>query len=484
MSSRIFRTILGRLLIAYGAVMMVPALMALYYQEVTVSSFLLVGLFTVFLGLFFYFLGGTEERMGVRESLTVVAISWIATIVLGSLPLFFSGVVPHYIDALFEITSGLTATGATIMTDIESLPRSILLWRSMTHWLGGMGIIVLFIVLLPNIGIGAVHLFKAEVPGPTNDKVMPRIWDTAFTLWAIYVGLTMLCILLLYLAGMTPFDAVNHAFSNMATGGFSTKNDSIAHFDSVTIELIIVTFMIISGINFTLYINFWRKGSINVLRNTELKVYLFMIFSSILIVAGTLFIQGEHEWTLALRHALFQVTAIVTTTGFVIADFDVWPNLGKMVIFFLMFIGGCAASTTGGLKIVRLVLLAKMGWANIRQAIHPRLVVNIEVQDKVIEPFVLQRVARFFFLYIFIFVSASFLLAATGLEPFDAMAVSIATLSNVGPAFGIAGPLSNYADITTFGKSVLTLNMLLGRLEVYTILILFIPEFWRAKKNW
>lgn len=464
--------------------MMLPAVMALYYQEVTVTSFVFVGLVTILFGFSLQFMGGTEERMGVRESLTIVAISWVVTVILGSLPLFLSGVVPNYIDALFEITSGLTATGATILTDIESLPRSILFWRSMTHWLGGMGIIVLFIVLLPNIGIGAVHLFKAEVPGPTNDKVMPRIRDTAFTLWAIYVGLTMLEIVLLYLAGMTPFDAINHAFSNMATGGFSTKNDSIAHFDSVTIELIIVAFMIISGVNFTLYINFWRKGSINVLRNTELKVYLFIIFSSIFMVAGTLIFQGGYEWKLALRHAMFQVTAIITTTGFVIADYDLWPNLGKMIIFFLMFTGGCAASTTGGLKIVRLVLLVKMGWANIRQAIHPRLVVNIEVQDKVIEPYVLQRVARFFFLYIFIFVTASFLLAATGLEPFDAMAAAIAALGNVGPAFGIAGPLSNYSEITTFGKSVLTLCMLLGRLELYTFLVLFIPEFWRAKKNW
>ena len=484
MNSKIFRTILGRLLIAYGAVMLIPAVMAFYYQEVTTSSFILVGLCTILFGLFLHFMGGIEGRMGVRESLTIVAISWIVTVILGSLPLFLSGIVPNYMDALFEITSGLTATGATVIVDVESLPKSILLWRSMTHWLGGMGIIVLFIVLLPKIGIGAVNLFKAEVPGPTNEKVMPKIRDTALTLWVIYVGLTLLEILLLYIAGMTPFDAVNHAFSNMATGGFSTKNASIAYFDSVTIELIMVSFMIISGVNFTLYINFWRKGSINVLRNTELKVYLFIIFSSVLVVAVDLIIQGEYEWKLALRHALFQVTAIITTTGFVIADYDTWPNLGKMIIFFLMFIGGCAASTTGGIKVVRLIILVKMGLANIKQAIHPHLVVNIEVQDRVLEPFVLQRVARFFFLYIFIFVVASLLLAATGLETFEAMAVSIATLGNVGPAFGMAGPVSTYSEITNFGKAVLSLCMLLGRLELYTILILFIPEFWRAKKTW
>lgn len=484
MNSKIFRVILGRLLIAYGAVMLAPAIMAFYYKEVTTTSFVIVGLFTILFGLFLHFVGGSEGRMGVRESLTIVATSWIVTVILGSLPLFTSGVVPNYIDALFEITSGLTATGATAMVDIESLPRSILFWRSMTHWLGGMGIIVLFIVLLPNIGIGAVHLFKAEVPGPTNEKVMPRIRDTALTLWGIYVGLTILEIILLMIAGMTPFDAVNHAFSNMATGGFSTKNTSIAYFDSFTIELIMVTFMIISGVNFTLYINFWRKGSLNVLRNTELKVYLFIIFSSILMVTGALVFQGDYKWTLALRHAFFQVTAIITTTGFVIADYDTWPSLGKMIIFFLMFSGGCAASTTGGLKVARLILLVKMGWANIKQAIHPRLVISIEVQDKAIEPFVLQRVARFFFLYIFIFVFGSILLAATGLEPFEAMAATIACLGNVGPAFGTAGPISTYADISTSGKFVLSWLMLLGRLELYTILILFIPQFWTTKRNW
>lgn len=471
-------------MIAYGIVMLAPAVMALYYQEVTTSSFIIVGLLTILFGLFLHFMGGSEGRMGVRESLTIVATSWIVTIILGSLPLFISGVVPNYIDALFEITSGLTATGATALADIESLPRSILFWRSMTHWLGGMGIIVLFIVLLPNIGIGAVHLFKAEVPGPTNEKVMPRIRDTALTLWGIYVALTILEIILLMLAGMLPFDAVNHAFSNMATGGFSTKNDSVAYFDSFTIELIMVFFMVISGVNFTLYINFWRKGSLSVLRNTELKVYLFIIFSSILVVAGILVFQGDYHWTHALRHAMFQVTAIITTTGFVIADYETWPSLGMMFIFFLMFSGGCAASTTGGLKVARIVLLVKMAWANIRQAIHPRLVINIEVQDKVIEPFVLQRVARFFFLYIFIFVFGSTLLAATGLEPFEAMASSIACLGNVGPAFGTAGPISTYAEISTFGKFVLSWLMLLGRLELYTLLILFIPEFWTAKRNW
>lgn len=484
MNSKIFRIILGRLLIAYGTVMLVPAVMAFYYQEVTTSSFIIVGLLTILFGAFLHFAGGSEGRMGVRESLTIVATSWIVTIILGSLPLFISGVVPNYIDALFEITSGLTATGATALTDIESLPRSILFWRSMTHWLGGMGIIVLFIVLLPNIGIGAVHLFKAEVPGPTNEKVMPRIRDTALTLWGIYVGLTILEIILLMIAGMLPFDAVNHAFSNMATGGFSTKDSSVAYFDSFTIELIMVSFMIISGVNFTLYINFWRKGSLSVLRNTELKVYLFIIFSSILVVAGILTFQGDYQWTHALRHAMFQVTAIITTTGFVIADYDTWPSLGMMVIFFLMFSGGCAASTTGGLKVARIILLVKMAWANIRQAIHPRLVINIEVQDKVIEPFVLQRVARFFFLYIFIFVFGSTLLAATGLESFEAMATSIACLGNVGPAFGTAGPISTYAEISNFGKFVLSWLMLLGRLELYTLLILFIPEFWTAKRNW
>ncbi len=480
----LFIAILGRLLTAYGVVMLVPFITAVYCQEAAALAFGVVAMLTVAVGVLFRVLGRMEGKLGVRDEFAIVALAWVLTIVIGSVPVYLSGEVPSFVDALFEITSGLTATGSSVISDVEVLPNSILIWRSLTHWLGGMGIIVLFIVLLPKIGIGAVHLFQAEVTGPTTEKVMPRIKDTAISLWGIYVGLTLLNYILLNLAGMTHFDAINHAFSNMATGGFSTKNASISYYDSTMIEFIVISFMIISGVNFTLYINLLRTGKINVLNNTELKAYLFIIVSAALAVASDLIAQGGYSVLNALRFALFQVTAVITTTGFVAADYDVWPSLAKTFIFILMFFGGCAASTTGGIKVARLVLLFKMTLAQLKQAVHPRLVVNIVVQDKVIEPRILQGVARFFFLYMFTFVCGSLLMAATGLQPFEAMSTTIASLGNSGPAFGIAGPMTTYAVISPFGKVVLSVCMLLGRLELLTILVLLNPEFWKAKKHW
>lgn len=484
MNISLLKAVIGKLLTAYGVVMSAPLIMALYYKEDTVLSFALVALLTTATGLFLRYTGNMQGRLGIKDGLATVALAWILTCFLGSLPLYFSGAVPYYIDSLFEATSGLTATGATVISDVEALPRSILLWRSLTHWLGGLGIIVLFIVLLPRFGIGAVKLFRNEVTGPTSEKVMPKIRDTALTLWGIYVGLTLADFLLLKIAGMSAFDAINHAFSNMATGGFSTKNASIAHYDSLAIELIVTAFMIISGVNFTLYISLWRKGNLNILRNTELKAYLSLIFLASLTMGLILVVQGGYDWGMAFRQAVFQVTAIITTTGFVVADYNLWPVMGKTLLFFLMFIGGCAASTTGGIKISRMVLLVKMGIAQMKQTVHPQLVVNIEIQDTIIEPEILQRVARFFFLYISVFVCASFLLSITGLEPFEAMALSAASLGNVGPAFGIAGPASTYASVAPLAKLILSFCMLLGRLELITILVMLRPDFWKSKKSW
>lgn len=484
MNITLLEAIIGRLLTAYGGLMIIPLLVAVYYSETSATAFLFTALLTIIAGLLLRFHGRIEGRIGVREGFAAVGGAWFLASVLGAVPFFFSGVVPSYIDALFETTSGFTTTGASVLTDLEMLPRSILLWRSMTHWLGGMGIIVLFIVLLPNIGIGAVHLFNAEVPGPMSEKILPKIRDTAMLLWIIYAGFTALEVLLLILAGMSLFDAVNHAFATLATGGFSTRTASIAAYDSVAVELIIIAFMIIAGGNFAIYIQVWRKGALNAFKNTEFKAYLLLLFSATVVVTCSLIFQGGLEAGSALRQSLFQVVSITTTTGFATADFDKWPGLAKMILFFLMFIGGSAGSTAGGIKVARLILLLKMGWAQLKQAIHPRLVVNILIQDKVVDSFVLGTVGRFFFLFILIFVCASILLAATGLEPFDAMAATAATLGNIGPGFGVVGPSTTYAAITPFGKVVLTLCMLLGRLELFTILVLLQPEFWKFRKTW
>ncbi|MDI6814053.1 MAG: TrkH family potassium uptake protein [Desulfitobacteriaceae bacterium] len=476
--------ILGRLMIAYAAMMGVPLLLALIGQEGSILPFLITISVTVVVGLILLSHGRKDGRMGLREGFAIVAGAWLLTSLTGALPFYLSAAVPTYLDGIFETVSGLTTTGASVIDDVEILSNSILLWRSLTHWLGGMGIIVLFIVFLPNIGAGAVHMFNAEVPGPISERVLPRIRDNAIKLWQIYVGITVVEIILLMLAGMPWFDAINHSFATLATGGFSTKNASIKQFDSLAIELIIVVFMIIAGGNFGLYYSAWRYGFKKIFKDLEFRTYLILIAISTLAIAVSLWLTMGEEIGSSLRMALFQVVSIITTTGFASADFDKWPSAAKIILLLLMFIGGSAGSTAGGLKVSRLILLFKMGWAELRRAIHPRAVVNIRFEKKTVDPLIMNTVATFFFLFIVIFAVATLLLAATGLEPWDAMGAVAATLGNVGPGFGIVGPTTTYSAINTFGKSILILCMLLGRLELFTLLVLLQPEFWRTRKGW
>ena len=482
----LFHGVQGRLVTCYGLIMLIPMGLAAIDSDGTLGAFALSSLITIVVGLCLLLKRRREGviQIGVREGYAVVAGIWLLAITLGALPYFFSGQFPNYLDALFEATSGLTATGSTVLTDVESMPRSLLLWRSLTQWLGGIGIIVLFIVLLPKVGMGAVHLIKAEITGPENQRLSPRIKDTALLLGGIYTAFTIMEIILLKLAGLPFFEALNHGLTGMATGGFSTKNASIGAYNSLAVELIIIVFMVLSGVNFALYVNTWRKGRVNLIRNTELKVYLATIALATLFVTTDLVLQRQYELGLAIRQAVFQVAATVTTAGFTIADYNTWPSLAKMIIFLLMFIGGCAASTSGGIKMARMILLWKSGLEQIKQAIHPQLVTNIFSGGQIVDPQIVKNVNRFFFLFIATFTCASALLAACGLEPFDAMGAVIAALGNVGPGFGVVGPATTFAGVAPFGKVVLISCMLLGRLELMTFLVIIQPEFWRAKKNW
>lgn len=485
MNTNLFKAVLGKMLAAYGCIMSIPALVALYYQEATVLTFLGTAALTALVGcILLYRNRRSTGRMGVREGYAIVSAGWLLAALFGALPYLAAHVMPTYIDAVFETVSGLTTTGGSVLSNLEALPRSILFWRSMTHWLGGMGIIVLFIVLLPNMGMGAVHLFNAEVPGPTPDKIVPRIREGAMYLWLIYTGFTLVQIVLLTLAGMSVFDAVNHAFATMATGGFSTRSASISAYNSVWIEAIIIAFMVMAGVNFNLYIFARRKGLSAIFKDIEFKAYIFILLLSSAIVAFSLFSQDQYALGTAIRHSVFQVASIMTTTGFASADFDQWPALAKIVLFLLMFIGGSAGSTAGGIKVARIVLLFKMAWAQFKQIFNPHLVVNITLQGKTVEPAVLTAVGRFFFLFILIFALASVLLAATGLEPFEAMSAVACMIGNVGPGFGAVGPMMNFALVSQFGKVVLIVCMLLGRLELFTILVLVQPEFWKKRKSW
>lgn len=485
MNKNLLKVILGKLMIAYGSLMCIPALVALYNNEPTLSSFLGTAALTASVGFaFLYKNSKAEGRMGLRESYAIVAAGWLLASFLGALPFLTSHVVPTYIDAVFETVSGLTTTGGSVLNDLEFLPRSILLWRSMTHYLGGMGIIVLFIVLLPNIGMGAVYLFNAEVPGPTADKIIPRVREGAFYLWLIYVSFTFLQIILLRLAGMSLFDSVNHAFATMATGGFSTRTASIAAYDNLGIETILVVFMVLAGINFNLYIAAKHRGFSAIFHDEECKVYLGILGVSSALVAISLLVQSGLPAGTAIRQSVFQVASIMTTTGFASTDFDKWPALAKMVLFLLMFIGGSAGSTAGGIKVARLMLLVKMGWAHLKQALNPNLVVSVKYQGKTVDPIVLTSVGRFFFLFTFIFTCSSVLLAGTGLEPFEAMSAVACMIGNVGPGFGAIGPMMNFSLVSQFGKVVLIACMLLGRLELFTLLVMTQPEFWKKHRGW
>lgn len=476
--------ILGRLMLAYATMMGVPLLFALIWQDGTTFPFLLTMSLTAILGMMLRTHGRQEGRLGAREGFVVVAGAWVLTSLAGALPFYLSGSVPTYLDGIFETVSGLTTTGATVIDNVEILKKSILLWRSFTHWLGGMGIIVLFIVFLPNIGVGVVHMFNAEVPGPTTERVLPRIRDNAIKLWQIYIGFTSAEILLLILAGMPWFDALNHSFATLATGGFSTKNTGIQHYDSLAIELIIVIFMILAGGNFGLYYSVWHNKSKNIFRDLEFRTYLCVIGISTLAIALSLWLTMGIAVASSLRLALFQVASIITTTGFASTNFDTWPAVAKIILLCLMFIGGSAGSTAGGIKVSRLILLFKMGWAELRRPIHPRAVVNVRFEKKIVDPLILNTVATFFFLFIIIFALATLLLAATGMEPFDAMSAVAATLGNVGPGFGVVGPATTYSAINNFGETVLIVCMLFGRLELFTLLVLLQPEFWRTRKGW
>ena len=414
-----------------------------------------------------------------REGFAIVTFGWTFFALFGALPFVFSGAIPSYLNAFFETMSGFTTTGSTILTDIEAMPPSLLLWRSLTQWLGGMGIIVLSLAILPMLGVGGMQLFKAEVPGPTTDRLKPRIQDTAKLLWGVYVLLTCVEILLLMAGGMSFFDGLNHAFTTMATGGFSTRNASVAAYNSAYIDWVITIFMFLAGVNFSLHYLALRGKIGDFIRNEE-----FLFYSSLVIVGTALItmlnIGGTYPGFLDnLRYSAFQVVSIITTTGFGTADYELWPVLCQYLLVFFMFIGGCAGSTGGGMKVARILLLFKHAQVQVYRLIHPRAVRLVKLGDRPVDKDVMQSILGFFALYLGVFVAASFVMAATGMDLDSAGGSVIATLSNIGPGLGSVGPVDNFAHVPATGKLVLAFCMLLGRLELFTVLVLVFPSFWR-----
>jgi trk system potassium uptake protein TrkH len=472
----------GTLAILLGLFMLVPMTISIYFREVGFQSFLISAAIAIGLGVLIKKGFSTSKEPTVKESFIIVTLGWITAAAVGALPFLLSGTCPTYTDAFFEAMSGFTTTGATVLGDIEALSKGLLFWRSLLHWLGGMGIIVLFIAVLPGVGVGGGRLFRAEVPGPVPEKIVPRIKETAKTLWLIYVGFTAMEIILLCLAGMSLFDSVNHAFATMATGGISTKAASVGAWRSPGIHWIITLFMFLAGVNFTLYYRAFTGRSLRgFFRDDEFKFYVFLIVAATLLLLANSLLASDSFQSLreAFRHCVFQVVSIITTTGFATVDFHAWPAFSKAILMTLVFVGGCAGSTACAIKVGRVLILIKHVYNEVFRFIYPRAVTLPKINGLAISRNVVDTVTAFFFLYMAIFVSGSLIMSGFGLDFVSSASAVAATLGNAGPALMVVGPPVAYQSIPALGKWVLSACMLLGRLELFTVLVLFIPDFWR-----
>jgi trk system potassium uptake protein TrkH len=470
----------GWLLIFLGGTMLVPIPFTLYYDSPTdLLAFVFSASLTAVTGLLIVRLTHLQQDVRVREGFAIVTFGWLLAATFGALPFVLSGALPSYTDAFFETMSGFTTTGASILTDVEALPRGLLFWRSFTHWIGGMGIILLSLAILPSLGVGGMQLFKAEVPGPVADKLTPRIAETAKILWTVYALLSAAQTVLLMLGGMDLYDALSHAFATMATGGFSTHNASIAAYPSPYLQWIILIFMFLAGANFALHYRVLLHGWLVYRQNREFLVYLSLIGgSTLLIYLLTAGFEGKHSEK-AVRDALFQVVSIQTTTGFVSVDYEQWPFSAQLILLLLMFVGGCAGSTSGGMKVLRLYLLGKFVAAELQRLIHPQAIVLVRMRQQTIPRDVMTHVIGFAVLYLLVFATGTLLVALLGFDMPTSFGAVAATLGNVGPGLGDVGALDNFSAFPTAGKWLLSFLMLLGRLELYTVLILFAPAYWR-----
>lgn len=472
---------IGFILVFLSIFMIFPVIISIIYGQTDTIPLFASFVITLASGgiLYLFTKGHRREDVKHREAFIIVTLTWIIMSFFGSLPYLLTGTFDSLTNAYFESMAGFTTTGASVLNNIEIVPKGVLFWRSMTQWIGGMGIIVFALAILPILGTGGMQLFKAEVPEISVDKFRPRIIDTAKALWIIYLTLTATNAILLYTAGMELYDAVCHAFTTMATGGFSTKNASIAAFSNPLIELITSFFMFLAAINYSLYFYVFKGNFMKLWKSDEFKFYIAVTTIAVIIVTINLWGSSDIDLTESFRYSLFQVVSIMTTTGYVTADYEKWAPLGQISLIVLMFFGGMIGSTGGGIKQVRILLMIRQGYREIYQLIHPRAVTSVKLDDKFLDKEILGSIWGLIFLFLGICTIASIGISATGMDIITSSTTVISAMSNVGPAYGIAGPTENYSSIPLVGKWILIFCMLMGRLEIYTVLILFVPHFWK-----
>jgi trk system potassium uptake protein TrkH len=478
---RYILNIIGILTFFFGLTMVIPLLIGLYYHDQSVIPLLKSIATTAIAGICLYFIFKSEkaEVISQREGMAIVAVGWTAVGIFGALPFYFGAGFNSFVDAVFESVSGFTTTGASILTNIEAISKGLLFWRSFIQWLGGMGIIVLSVAILPFIGVGGMQLYKAEVPSPVPDKLKPRIRDTAMVLWKVYALISLAQTLLLIIGGMDLYDALCHTFTTMPTGGFSTKNASIAHYNSVYFDCVFIFFMLMAGINFSLHYQLLRGKPLAFWKDSECRFFLATVL--LLTVVVSLDVYGSIYETIgaALRYGAFQVVSIITTTGYATADYERWPAMSQLILLLCMFFGASAGSTGGGMKCLRIMLCFKYCYRELFSLIHPHAVTQIKISGKTVPDDVLRSVLGFLALYVGLFALSSVVLAGMGVDFKTSFAAVAASIGNIGPGFGMVGPVGNYAQIPPLGKWLLIWCMLLGRLEIFTVIILVVPEFWR-----
>ncbi|GAA0758041.1 TrkH family potassium uptake protein [Clostridium sartagoforme] len=479
MNYKIVLKIIGNVLVYEALLLLLPFAIALTYSGEDANSFLITIAITLIVALVLRNIKIKDKSMYAKEGFLTVGLAWIAIAAFGALPFVISGSIPSYIDAFFETVSGFTTTGATILTEVESLPKGILFWRSLTHWIGGMGFLIFVLALVPTIGSNSIHLLKAESPGPNPGKIVPKIRETAKILYIIYLVLTIIQTILLILSGLSVYDSVIHALGTAGTGGFSNMNLSVGAFNNPAAEWIITIFMIIFGVNFSLYFQLIKGNIKGFFKNEELKYYLLIVLVSIVFIAINIIDFNNGNIGLSIRQSSFQVASIISTTGYATTDFNLWPSLSKTIIMILMIVGAMAGSTAGGIKTIRLVIMLKAVRRGIDKILHPKRIQSVKIDGKVVDEETISGVLLFIAAYSVIYLIALFIVSFNGFDLVTNITSVLTAISNVGPGLEMVGPMGNFSNFSKLSKIVLSFCMLAGRLEIYPMLIMFSKSIWK-----